>query len=70
MTRIGRIFTDNNIRVHPCHPCNPCSIRNKKGTSMKPLDVLAMAQELNGMALLDDENEAVGERGGSYGRSS
>jgi hypothetical protein len=26
MTRIGRIFTDDLIRAHPCHLCNPCSI--------------------------------------------
>jgi len=28
MTLIGRIYTDNLIRAHPCHPRNPCSIEH------------------------------------------
>ncbi len=34
MTRIGRIFTDNLIRAHPCHLCNPCSFTFESHSSI------------------------------------
>jgi len=37
MTRIGRIYTDNEIRAHLCHPCNPCSIVFEQVTEISNL---------------------------------